>query len=56
MYNKTLHRDRKHCPYSLQYFSTTQIYVHDFFEINGKKIIKMDKKGETVKFENYTRK
>ena len=60
MHNQTLHLDRKHfCHYCLQYFTTAQIlerHVNNSFEINGKQMMKMDKKGETVKFKNYTRK
>ena len=59
MHNQILHRDRKDfCCYCLQSFSTPQILdrrVHDCFDINIKKMIKMAKTGETVKFKNYTR-
>ena len=60
MYNQTLHRVRKRfCRYCLQFFSTAQILkkdLHHCFEINGKQIMKMAKRDETVKFKNHTRK
>ena len=60
MYNQTLHHDRKHfCRFCLQSFNTAQILerrIDDCFKINGKKMVKMAKNWETVKFKNYTRK
>ena len=60
IYNQTLHGDRKHfCHYCLQSYSTVQIldrHVNDCFEINCKQMIKMDKKGESVKCKTYMRK
>ena len=58
MYNQTLNHERKHfCCYSLQSFTTAKILEkhNDCFKKNGKQIIKMAKKGENVKFKNYTR-
>ena len=50
MYNQTLHRDRKHfCHRFLLSFSTEKIlerHVNDWFEINGKQMIKMAEIGE----------
>ena len=43
----------------MQLFTTTKLlerYVNDCFQINGKKIFKMAKKDETVKFKIYIRK
>ena len=58
MYNQTLHRDRIYlCRYYLQSFSAAQIlgrHVNDCFETNNKQMMKFAKKGETVKFKNYT--
>ena len=60
MYNQTLHHGRKHfCRFCLQSFNTAQILerrIDDCFKINGKKMVKMAKNWETVKFKNYTRK
>ena len=60
MYDYTLQYERKHfCQYCLQAFSTEKIlecYVQDCFEINGKQMIKIPKKGEYVIFKNYERK
>ena len=60
IYNQTLHGDRKHFfHYCLQSYSTVQIldrHVNDCFEINCKQMIKMDKKGESVKCKTYMRK
>ena len=54
IYVHTLHRGRKHfCRYYLQAFSTKEIlklHIKDCFKINGKKRIKMPKKGEYVRF------
>ena len=51
---------RKHiCCYCLYTFITEEILEHhikDSFKINGKKTIKMPKKGEYVKFKNFERK
>ena len=55
-----LHRHRKHfCRYFLRSFYSAQTLernVNDCFEASGKQLIKMAKKGETVKIKNYTRK
>ena len=60
MYDHTLHRGRKHiCLYCLQAFSTAKIlksHVNDLFNINGKQMVKMPKKGEYVRFKFYERK
>ena len=43
----------------LQYFTTAQIlerHINDCFEVTGKQMVKMAKKGEIVKFKNCTRK
>ena len=40
----------------MQSFTNVQIlekHVNDYFEINGKQMIKVTKKGEAVKFKNY---
>ena len=45
--------------YCFQPFSTREIlgiHVNDCFKTNDKCTIKMAKKGETIKFRNYTRK
>ena len=47
--------------YSLQAFSTEEIlnikcHIKDSFKINGKERIKMPKKGEYVRFKNFSRK
>ena len=52
MYNQILHRDRKHfrC-YCLQSFSSAEIlekHTKDCFEINGKHMIKMIRKGKLL--------
>ena len=58
--NETLHHYKKHfCRYWLQYFTTAQIlerHINDCFEVTGKQMVKMAKKGEIVKFKNCTRK
>ena len=60
MYNQTLYQDREQiCHYYFQSFSTAQIlerHVNDSFEFNRKQVIKMTKKGQTVKFKKYARK
>ena len=60
MCNHALHCERKHFRnYCLQSCSTPQIlerYINDCFNTNGKQMIKMAKKVETVKYKNYTRK
>ena len=60
MYNHSLHHGRKHfCCYYLHVFITEEILKHcikDCFKINGKQTIKMFKKGEYVKFNNFERK
>ena len=56
MITMTLHHGRK---YFLQAFSTEKIWrcpVKGFFKINGKKMIKMPKKGKYSRFKNYERK
>ena len=58
MFNQTLHRDGKHifC-YGLQTFSSEQTlerHVNNCQKINGKQMIKIIKKDETVKFKNST--
>ena len=51
------HYITKHfCIYYLQSFSTAQILKIYVVLKSTQNIIKMAKKGETVKFENYTRK
>ena len=37
-------------------FSTEKRHANECFEINEKQMIKITKKGETVKFKKYTRK
>ena len=60
MYDDTLDHWRKNfCCYCLQAFSTKAIlkrHIKVCFKFNGKKIIKMPKKGEYVKFKNFKRK
>ena len=60
MYDYSLHRRRKHfCRYCLHAFITEEIlkrHIKDYLKINGKQTIKMPKKGEYVKFENFERK
>ena len=54
--NQTLHR---FCHYFLQSFSTEKIlerHVNHCLEVNGKQMKKMDKRCESIKFKNYTRK
>ena len=52
MFDHTLYRGRKHfCCYCLQVFSAKKVlkcHVKDCFKINGKKMIKMPRKGECV--------
>ena len=59
MYDHTLHCGKNcFCYYCLQAFSTNEILKHIkyCFKINGKKKIRMPKKGKYVKFKNYKRK
>ena len=60
MYDYSLHCRRKHfCRYCLHAFITEEIlkrHIKDYLKINGKQTIKMPKKGEYVKFENFERK
>ena len=60
MYDHAFHRKRKHfCRYYLQVLRAAEKlkrHVKDCFKINGKQTIKMPKKGEYVKFENFGRK
>ena len=59
MYDHSLHHERKHfCCYCLHALITEDIlkcHFKDCFKINGKKTIKMPKKGEYVKFKNFER-
>ena len=54
MYDEILHLRRKpFCRYYLQVFSGKEIlkcFFFNFFRINGRKMIKMPRKGECVKF------
>ena len=56
MYDHTLHRGRKDfCLYCLETFSTEEMlkrHIKDCFKINGKKMFKMPKNSEYVKFKN----
>ena len=56
MYDHSLYRGRKHfCPYCLDAVITEETligHIKDCFKINGKKTIKIPKKGEYVKFKN----
>ena len=60
MYGLSLHCGRKHfCCYCLHAFITEELlrcHIKDCFEINVKRMIKMPKKGEYVKFKNFERK
>ena len=60
MYDHAFHGKRKHfCRYYLQVLRAAEKlkrHVKDCFKINGKQTIKMPKKGEYVKFENFGRK
>ena len=60
MYDHAFHCKRKHfCRYYLQVLRAAEKlkrHVKDCFKINGKQTIKMPKKGEYVKFENFGRK
>ena len=59
MYDHSLHHKRKHfCCYCLHALITEDIlkrHLKNCFKINGKKTIKMPKKGEYVKFKNFER-
>ena len=60
MYDHSLHQKiKRFCGYCLNDFITQEIlnrHVKDCFKVNGKKTIKMPKKGEYVKFKNFERK
>ena len=57
MHKQTLHHDwKRFCNYGLQTLLLCKRHINDCFENFGKQMIKMDKKDETVKFKNYTRK
>ena len=59
-YDHILHHGRKYfCRYCLQAFRTAEklkSHIKDCFKINGKKTIKMPKKGEYIKFKDWERK
>ena len=52
MYDHTLPRKRKRfCRYSLQFFGTAEklkCHIKDWFKINGKQRIKIEKKDNTL--------
>ena len=60
MYDPTLNRGRSHfCCYCLHVCSAAKIlkrHANDYLNINGKQMIKLPKKGEYVRFQNYERK
>ena len=61
IYDHTLNRGRKYIviSYCLQAFSAAEILksrVNQYFEINGKQMIKMPEKGKYVKLKNFKRK
>ena len=60
MYGPSLNRGRSHfCCYCLHVFSTAKIlkrHANDYLNINDKQMIKLPKKGEYVRFQNYERK
>ena len=56
IYDHTLHRERKHF---VQFFRTAEklkCHIKNCFKINGKKTVKMPKKGEYIKSKNFGRK
>ena len=57
MCNHSLHLGRNYfCRYCLQAFRTaekSECFVKDCFKINGKKTIKMPKKGDFIKFKTF---
>ena len=57
MYNHTLHRGRKYfCRYCLRAFRIAEKFkcpIKGCFKINGKQTIKMLKKSEYIKFNNF---
>ena len=56
MYDHTSHRERKHFVHFFRTAEKLKCYIKNCFKINGKKTIKMPKKGEYIKSKNFGRK
>ena len=60
MHDHTLHHERKHffryCLYAFVTEKFLKRHIKDCFKINGKRTMKMLKKGEYIKFKNFERK
>ena len=56
MYDHSLHRFSRFCLYAFITEEILKCHIKDCFKMNGKKTIKMPKKGEYARFKNFERK